>query len=80
MERIVFQVWDWLDERRYEFHLHITLETVQSWAAHHFVGRYRAVTPDELARMAERSGFRDVKILSSADTGFYQPSITAQAP
>jgi glycine/sarcosine N-methyltransferase len=78
--RIVFQVWDWLDERRYIVHLHITRETAQGWAAHHFVGRYRAVTPDEMARMAAESGFQDVKVLPPADSGFYQPIIAARAP
>ena len=29
--RIVFQVWDWLDERRYIFHLHITRMVENEW-------------------------------------------------
>ena len=30
--RIVFQVWDWQDERRYVFHMYITRETSAGWA------------------------------------------------
>jgi glycine/sarcosine N-methyltransferase len=78
--RIVFQVWDWLDERRYIVHLHVTVETVPGWVAHHFVGKYRAVRPSEVAEMADRSGFRDVDILPPGDTGFYQPIVVAQVP
>jgi glycine/sarcosine N-methyltransferase len=29
--RIIFQVWDWADERRYTFHLYITRETPAGW-------------------------------------------------
>ena len=75
--RIYFQVWDWLDERRYVVHLHINVELSRGWTAHHFVGKYRAVTPSEIAHMAHRSGFPKVNILPSSSTG-YQPIIVAQ--
>jgi glycine/sarcosine N-methyltransferase len=76
--RIVHQVWDWRDQRRYVLHLFITIELKeQQWVTHHFVGRYRAVTPGEVARLAEQSGFRQVKVLDPIATGYYQPIVCA---
>lgn len=34
--RIVFQIWDWLDERRYRFHLYITSGAESAWDTVHF--------------------------------------------
>ncbi len=76
--RIVFQVWDWLDERRYVVHLHIDNEIPQGWVTHHFVGQYRAVTTDELLRLANKAGLQRVCVLPSSKTGFYQPIIVAE--
>jgi glycine/sarcosine N-methyltransferase len=76
--RIYFQVWDWLDERRYIVHLHINVETVSGWTTHHFVGRYRAVTPEEVAALARSCGFANVHILPSSATG-YQPIVVGEA-
>src|SRR5262249_29079847 len=33
--RVVFQVWDWQDERRYTFHMYITRETSVGWENFH---------------------------------------------
>jgi hypothetical protein len=77
--RIVFQVWDWIDERRYIVHLYVTQETVEGWIVHHFTGKYRAVTPEEIARLANQAGLQEVRILPSTNTGFYQPIIVAEA-
>jgi glycine/sarcosine N-methyltransferase len=77
--RIVFQVWDWIDERRYVVHLYVTQETVDGWTVHHFAGKYRAVTPEEIARLANQAGLQDVCVLPSSNTGFYQPIIVAEA-
>jgi glycine/sarcosine N-methyltransferase len=75
--RIVFQVWDWIDERRYVVHLYVTQDTDKGWAVHHHTGRYRAVTCDEVARLAGLAGLQRVRVLSPAETGFYQPVIAA---
>lgn len=78
--RIVFQVWDWVDERRYVLHLYITRHMPDGeWATNHFVGRYRAMTPKEVAALAKQAGFREVKVLQPADTGYYQPIVTGHA-
>jgi glycine/sarcosine N-methyltransferase len=79
--RIVHQVWDWHDERRYAVHLYITRETARCWQSRHFfVGQYRAVAPEEVASLASRAGFADVQVLTPVETGYYQPIVRAAAP
>jgi glycine/sarcosine N-methyltransferase len=79
--RIVHQVWDWQDQRRYVVHLFITIEEQDhGWSTRHFVGRYRAVTLDELVFLAEQAGLREVRVLAPAVTGYYQPILSATSP
>jgi hypothetical protein len=54
-------LWDWIDERRYAFHLYITRETPVGWQTHHGVSVYRAVLRDELTRILEGIGFVKVR-------------------
>jgi hypothetical protein len=75
--RIVFQLWDWMDDRRYRFHLYITRETDSGWETHHGVSEYRALRREELALTLESAGFRDVRWLEPPQTGFYQPIVLA---
>jgi len=75
--RIVFQVWDWLDERRYRFHLYITRNTESAWQTFHFTSTYRAVLRSELQRILEEAGFINIQWLSPSDSGFYQPIFLA---
>lgn len=79
-KRIVFQVWDWLDERRYELHLHICRETASGWSNSHFVSRYRAVTIEKVRKLLMSIGFIDVRTLSPDETGAHQPVIMAKVP
>ena len=81
LRRIVHQVWDWQDARRYTVHLYITRQTNNlDWQSAHFVGHYRAITPEEVATLAAQVGFKAVQVLSPAITGYYQPIVTAMAP
>lgn len=80
LRRIVHQVWDWQDARRYVVHLYITRQTNSlDWRSSHFVGRYRAITPEEVAALAVQVGFKHVQVLSPAITGYYQPIVTGIA-
>jgi SAM-dependent methyltransferase len=78
--RIVVQVWDWQDDRRYIVHLYLSRQTGQGWEDHHFVGRYRAISPEEVAALAASAGFTDARVRVPPDTGFYQPIVTAIRP
>ena len=76
--RIVFQVWDWLDERRYRFHLYITRSTESAWQTFHFTGTYRGVRRNELRHILEQAGFTNVRWLPPSETDFHQPVFIAQ--
>jgi glycine/sarcosine N-methyltransferase len=76
--RIVFQIWDWLDERRYRFHLYITRNVESSWRTLHFTSTYRAVLRSESQRILEEAGFINIRWLSPSDSDFYQPIFIAQ--
>jgi 2-polyprenyl-3-methyl-5-hydroxy-6-metoxy-1,4-benzoquinol methylase len=75
--RIVFQIWDWLDDRRYIFHLYITREVGKEWQTFHTTATYRAVLKDELAAVLHQAGYINVHWLLPSETGFYQPIILA---
>jgi glycine/sarcosine N-methyltransferase len=77
--RIVHQVWDWIDARRYRFHLYITRETANGWESHHYASVYRAILRDELTGIVQAAGFTSVNWMQPEDSGFYQPFLLAKA-
>jgi glycine/sarcosine N-methyltransferase len=77
--RIVFQLWDWLDQRRYTFHLYITSETENGWQTHHGASIYRAVLREELSGILQSAGFVDVQWLMPSESGFYQQIVLARS-
>ena len=76
--RIVLQVWDWLDDRRYVFHLYITRETATDWSTIHAAAVYRSLTRHELATALNDACFKNVRWLFPAESGFYQPIVLAE--
>ena len=77
--RIVFQVWDWLDDRRYIFHLFIVRSQGDEWKTFHTSGLYRGIRRDELSALLTQAGFADVRWLSPSETDYYQPIVIATA-
>jgi glycine/sarcosine N-methyltransferase len=77
--RIVFQVWDWIDDRRYIFHLYITRQIGREWQTLHTSAVYRALLRDELEAVLHQAGFINTRWLLPAESGFYQPIILATA-
>jgi len=75
--RIVHQVWDWIDDRRYAFHLYITRETDAGWECQHHISTYRALLRAELTGILSDAGFRDIRWLMPEESGFYQPIVIA---
>lgn len=75
--RIVFQIWDWLDERHYRFHLYITRSKESDWRTFHCTSTYRAVLRAELQQILEHAGFTNVRWLLPSESGFYQPIFIA---
>jgi glycine/sarcosine N-methyltransferase len=76
--RVIFQVWDWLDDLRYLFHLYITRETAVEWETVHVATVYRAIRRSELTT-ALNENFKNVRWLFPAESGFYQPIALAEA-
>jgi glycine/sarcosine N-methyltransferase len=75
--RIVHQVWDWIDMDRYVFHLYITQQSGETWGSHHFASEYRCLLRGELTFALNDAGFRQVRWLMPAESGYYQPIVVA---
>ena len=78
--RIVQQVWDWIDDRKYTLHLYITRQAGAEWIAHHFVSEYRCLLRDELTAALQSAGFEKVRWLMPVESGYYQPLVLARWP
>ena len=77
--RIVFQVWDWIDDHHYVFHLYLTIEVEDGWRTVHTSGLYPAIRREEMSATLGRAGFNDIRWLMSDKSGFYQPVFLAEA-
>jgi glycine/sarcosine N-methyltransferase len=77
--RIVFQVWDWQDERRYKFHMYLTRETSVGWTTVHGTSSYRAVLREEITGILESHAFTNVRWLFPSESGYHQPVVIATA-
>jgi SAM-dependent methyltransferase len=76
--RVLFQVWDWLDDRRYTLHQYITEQSGPEWISHHFVSEYRCLLKNELAAALQSAGFEKVRWLTPTESGYYQPLVLAR--
>jgi hypothetical protein len=68
--RVVFQVSEWVDSRRYVFHLYITRELAKEWQTFSYSGIDRAIRRDELAAILNQPGLKDPRWLAPAESGF----------
>lgn len=75
--RIVHQVWDWTDDRRYMFHQYITRETGAGWQCSHSASTYRAVLREELTAVLAGAGLGGIHWMMPPESGFYQPIVLA---
>jgi SAM-dependent methyltransferase len=78
--RIVQQVWEWSDARRYRVHIYITHETGDGWRWEHHVGCYRALLRGELTAALQAGGLGAVRWLMPAATAYHQPIVLARKP
>jgi glycine/sarcosine N-methyltransferase len=61
--RIIFQVWDWANDRRYTFHLYLTRATPSGWSNFHGASLYRAILREEITAIVVSSGFANIRWL-----------------
>jgi hypothetical protein len=76
--RIVFQIWDWIDHRRYTFHLYVTRELGNEWQTFHTAAVYRVLRREELTVALREARFKTVHWLLPPESGFYQPIVLAE--
>ena len=76
--RIVQQVWEWLDERRYRVHIYLTRQHAGGWRCTHHAGLYRALSRAELSAALRSVGLGAVHWLMPEETGFHQPLVLAR--
>jgi glycine/sarcosine N-methyltransferase len=78
--RVYFQLWEWnSDGTRYRLHLFILKETAGQWQTTHAATEYRALRRDELSAALRDAGFTDPRWHPPAESGYYQPIVTALA-
>jgi SAM-dependent methyltransferase len=76
--RLVHQVWEWIEDRKYVVHLYLTTLSGGEWKTLHFVSECRSLLRNELTTVLESAGFEEVRWLTPAESGFYQPIVLAR--
>lgn len=77
--RIVYQVWDWSDDRQtYDVQLFITQQQGDSWTTRCHRDTFRAVLRTDIEVALEVNQFKDIHWLMPVDSGFYQPIVVAR--
>lgn len=77
-DRIVFQVWDWLDDRLYRFQHFLLRKREGQWVLRQRTARYRGILREETAELARAAGYGWIRWLLPANSGYYQPVLLAR--
>ncbi|MWV44309.1 methyltransferase domain-containing protein [Paenibacillus sp. HJL G12] len=78
-KRIVFQVWDWVEgSSLYMINHFIMQEQDGIWQTEVNKTAYRALLREELSEALRRAGFQDIQWHMPAESGYYQPMVTAR--
>ncbi|OBZ19223.1 methyltransferase type 11 [Bacillus sp. FJAT-27264] len=78
-KRIVFQVWDWAgDGKTYTTNQFIVQEINGEWVTKHNRTEYRALLREDINEALSATGFKDIEWHLPADSGYYQPIVTAR--
>ena len=78
-DRIVVQVWDWVDEERYTLRHLVLVREDGAWRGTERRTTYRALRRDTVSGALLEAGFTDVRWRMPAETGFYQPIVSARS-
>ena len=77
-KRIVFQIWEWLeDERNYLLNLFILKDKQDNWSVSQYTTQYRTLLRSELTYALDLAGFSDIHWLMPSESGYYQPIVIA---
>ena len=80
-QSITFQIWEWSEESdTYLVRLFLmTRHASGDWQTREFCTRYRAFRRNELSSALESAGFSEIAWHDSAESGYFQPIVTARA-
>lgn len=76
--RVVFQVWEWQEER-YRMTQFFIVPQGPEWRMRSYTTSYRALRRETLTHALSQAGFAEVTWLMPAESGFYQPMVLATA-
>lgn len=79
-ERIVFQLWEWTTEDRYNVRHFILDAHDNHYAVSERLTRYRALSRSVLSHALSTAGFQDITWYVPEETGFHQPVVSARVP
>lgn len=78
-KRMIFQVWDWEEASNIYLTNHFIMqETDGEWKTKHNKTRYRALLREEFSCILTEAGFSSIEWHMAAETGYYQPMVTAR--
>lgn len=79
--RIVYQVWDWDDAEPpcYTLSLFVTRDGASGWETRCRRTRYRALRRADLDAILASAGFGGIRWRMPAESGYFQPVVTARA-
>jgi SAM-dependent methyltransferase len=76
--RIAFQVWTWAEDgRSYRVEQFFVREAEGAYRVSHFTSRFRALRREELSAPLRAAGFVEICWHMPAESGFYQPLVSA---
>jgi SAM-dependent methyltransferase len=76
--RVVFQLWDWREDRTYRVNQFILKDVEGGWQLSHYATEYRALLRDEFTEVLHQAGLEDVRWHTPQACGYYQPVVTAR--
>ncbi|MFB7554205.1 class I SAM-dependent methyltransferase, partial [Streptomyces sp. NPDC056154] len=78
-KRIAFQVWDWAEDADvYEVNQYLMQEIDGVWQTKVNKTSYRALQRMEFSEALRAAGFEDIRWHMPAESGYYQPIVTAR--
>ena len=77
--RIMFQVWDWLDDATgYDSEMFVISTNETGWQTSSYTTRFRAWQRRDVSRILAKAGLSNIEWHMPEQSGFYQPIVTAR--
>lgn len=77
-QRVYFQIWEWEKGRPvYKMQLFLIRQVGRKWEQRSCTTSYRALRRKDLTALLKKAGFKDIRWHEPANSGYYQPIVTA---